>query len=182
MLALGIKVAETASGNNPTKNDRTTERPNKPKKDKENENETNSMPCKCRRKSKRIGLPRSNTGSPIRTPQMNNRVTGPNYQHQPNQQRKDNLLGKHIDHTPTQPFMTNTTNPLLGNSNMASTRTRPIPTNTFTNSQPRLDLHIVRFTQISHDARFIEDRVRSPHAALEIEFQFLHGLLVWYEF
>jgi hypothetical protein len=65
---------------------------------------------------------------------------------------------------------------------MASTRTRPIPTNTFTNSQPRLDLHIVRFTQISHDARFIEDRVRSPHAALEIEFQFLHGLLVWYEF
>lgn len=65
------------------------------------------------------------------------------------------ILGKDIDHTPSQALVTDTTDPLLGDSNMAC----PCSAShgTLTEQKPGLDLHIAFLPQLRNNTGFIED-------------------------
>jgi hypothetical protein len=76
--------------------------------------------------------------------------------------------------------MTNTANSFLGDSDVSGTCATTL--DAITNSQLRLDLHIPCLAKIGDNASFVEHGVRGAHAALEVEFKFLHGLLVRDEF
>ena len=162
---MGIKVAGIASVDTNKPNEKEKLEPEK-KRQKENqgyeEEQAQDRPreCRCRRAST---LPSSNTGFSIGTPQVDH-----------------GIIGENIDHTPTQTLMADATNSLLGDSDVASPRTST--TNSLSKSELGLDLHIPCLAQVCHDARFIENRVCSAHAALEIEFKFLHSLCVRNEF
>lgn len=71
------------------------------------------------------------------------------------QMTENDLLGENIDHTPTQTLMADAANSLLGDSDVASPRAST--TNSLTESELGLDLHIPCLAQVCHDARFIEN-------------------------
>lgn len=182
---MGIKVAGIASVDTNEPNEKRISTRKTKKKRKENYGQERQQAqdrprgCRCRRAST---LPSSNTGFSIGTPQVNHSITRKkSAMNRPKiQMTGTDLLREDIDHTPTQTLMADATNALLGDSDVASPRASA--TNSLAKSELGLDLHIPCLAQVCHDARFIENRVCSAHAALEIEFEFLHSLCVRYEF
>lgn len=91
--------------------------------------------------------------------------------------RRGNILRKNINHTPTQPLMTNPTNAFFRDRNVA--RARPTTTDPIAKSKLCLNLHIPRLTKLSHNASLVEHRIGRAHASLEVEFQFAHFQFGW---
>lgn len=80
------------------------------------------------------------------------------------------VLWKHIDHTPSEPFMTNPANPLLCHRDMF--RPRSLRISAFAYQQLRLHLDVLGFLQIGRDSAFGKSGGRRPHATFEVELQF----------
>lgn len=87
--------------------------------------------------------------------------------------RENDILGKHIDHTPSQPFVTYTTDPLLGDGEVACPGTTAA--NSLSENKLSLGLHVAGLAQTRHNAGFVEDRIGCAHTALEIELELLYG-------